>query len=127
MAVEVNAVAVTAPLEAALVAGVVPWQVNATSADASGCEQLVAAPGSGKALVVTRLIIYLGAAITATIGAGKSGTAVEAVVVGPLGGAAGTYDLDCRTRPIVIAANKALTVDTSGAGALCVYVEGYTK
>lgn len=56
-----------------------------------------------------------------------SGAAVEAVVIGPLGGAAGTYVLDVRERPIQITANKSLTIDASGAGTVCVYAEGYTR
>ena len=126
MAVATNSVAVTGPMANHCTA-ITPWQVNATSADASGCELIVAAPGTGYVLVVTRLVIYIGAAITVTIGSGKSGSAVEAVVIGPLGGAAGTYPLDCRARPIVLTTNKSLSFDASGAGAVCIYAEGFTK
>jgi hypothetical protein len=127
MAVTTNAVTVTAPL-GAQISGITPWQVNASSADASGCEEIVATPGAGYALVVTRLVIHVGAAINVTIGAGETGPgSVEAVVVGPLGGAAGTYALDVRARPIQITANKSLTFDASGAGVVCVYAEGYTR
>lgn len=103
------------------------WQVNASSADASGCEEIKAAPGAGYALVVERLVIYIGAAINVTLGEDKNGAAVAAVLIGPLGGAAGTYVLDCRERPILMTANKALVIDASGAGVVCVYAEGFTR
>lgn len=103
------------------------WCVNGSSADASSCEELVAAPGAGYALVVERLVIALGAAITATIGAGESSDNVEEALIGPIGGAAGTYPLDFREYPIVLKVNKSLTVDTSGSGQVCVYAEGYTR
>jgi hypothetical protein len=104
------------------------WAVNASSADASGCEAIVAAPGAGYALVVERLIIYIGAAISVTIGEDEgAGGAVAAALIGPLGGAAGTYVLDCRERPIQMTANKALVFDASGAGVVCIYAEGYTR
>ncbi|MDI9433121.1 MAG: hypothetical protein QM570_15500 [Planctomycetota bacterium] len=125
MAITVTAITTTAPLSATL--GAVPWQVNAATDDASGCETIKAAPGATSKLVVTRLWIYIGGAVTVTIGAGKSSSAVEAVLFGPVGGAAGTYWLDCRERPIELPANKALTVDASDTAYLCVYVEGYTK
>jgi hypothetical protein len=106
---------------------ITPWQINATSADATGCETILASPGTGYHLCISRLIIGIGAAITVTVGAGKSGTAVEGAFLGPVGGAAGTYVMDFRDRPIRLTAAKALTVDASGAGSICVYVEGFTK
>ncbi len=127
MAIVTTSHKTTAPLEAAMIGSITPWQINATSADATGCETILAAPGTGKALVITRLVVYIGDAITVTVGSGKSGAAVEADFIGPLGGAAGTYILDVRERPIILTANKALTVDASGAGSICVYAEGYTK
>ncbi len=103
------------------------WAVNGSSADASACEELVATPGSGYELVVLRIICCIGGAITATIGAGESTDNVETPVWGPFGGAAGTYELDVRDKPIQLTANKSLTVDASGAGTVCVFVEGYTR
>lgn len=126
MAVTTTAVTVTSPY-AANTGGVTPWQVNAYSADASGCEVIVAAPATGSELIVARLVIYIGAAITVTIGSGASVGAVETTVLGPLGGAVGTYVLDCRERPIQLTAAKALTFDASGAGVVCVYAEGWTR
>jgi hypothetical protein len=104
-----------------------PWQVNATSADASGCEEIVAAPGAGYCLVLTRLTIGVGAAITVTVGSGDAAGAVEGDQIGPIGGAAGTYQLDFRDRPVVLTTNKSFTVDASGAGTVCVYAEGFPR
>ncbi len=125
MAITTNAVSVTAAIKD--VYNVTPWQVNASSADASGCEEIVATPGAGYALVVTRLVIYVGGAITVSLGQNDNAGALETTLIGPLGGAAGTYPLDVRDRPIQLAANKALCVDASGAGQICVYAEGYTR
>lgn len=104
------------------------WRKAATSADASGCEEIVAAPGAGYNLVIEKLIIYIGAAITVTVGSGETGPgSVEGDKIGPLGGAAGTYSLDITDDPILLTANKSLTFDASGAGNVCVYAKGYTK
>jgi hypothetical protein len=128
MAITTNTVAVTGPRHAQVGAGVTPWQINASSADASGCEEIKATPGTGYALVVERLVVHIGAAINVTFGEDEgAGGAVAAVLLGPLGGAAGTYVLDCRDRPIQMTANKALVIDASGAGLVCVYAEGYTR
>jgi len=126
MAVATNAISVTGPMEAHL-SGITPWQINATSDDASGCEEIKAAPGAGYALVITRLTIGIGAAITVTVGSGVAGGAVEGDQIGPIGGAAGTYQLDVRERPVQLTENKPLTVDASGAGTVCVYAEGFTR
>lgn len=126
MAVTVTTINVTGPRSAQLTA--VPWQAAATSADASGCEEIKATPGSGYQLCIERLFIYIGAAITVTVGSGETGPgSVEGDKIGPLGGAAGTYVLDCRDRPIALTANKSLTFDASGAGTVCIYAEGFTK
>lgn len=126
MAVTTNAVTVTGR-RSDHVDAITPWQVNASSADASGCEEIVATPGAGYALVIERMMIYIGDAITVTIGEDENAGAVAAKLIGPLGGAAGTYVLDCRDRPIQMTANKALVFDASGAGTVCIYAEGYTR
>jgi len=105
------------------------WTVNATSADASSCEEIKAAPGAGKYLVVHWITVICDANITVTIGSGESGNNVEAVLMGPLPYAAGTGN-DTNVvfhPPIRLPANKSLTVDASGAGNVCVIVNGETK
>jgi len=126
MAVATNAISVTAAKWNHL-GGITPWQINASSADASGCEEIVAAPGAGYHLCITRLTIGIGAAITVTVGSGEAASTVEGDKIGPIGGAAGTYTLDFRDAPVILTANKSLTFDASGAGTVCVYAEGFTR
>jgi len=133
MAVTTNAVTVTgsrAAIEANPNQSITKWQINAASGDASGCEEIVAAPGAGKCLCVERLIIGIGAAITVTVGSGETGPgSVEGDKLGPIGGAGGTYVIEFGggAKAMQLTANKALTFDASGAGAVCVYAEGYTR
>jgi len=105
------------------------WTVNATSADASSCEQVKAAPGAGKYLVLRRVSIATDANITVTIGSGESGNGVEAVLIGPVPYAAGTGNwTDVVLHPAIkLPANKSLTVDASGAGNVWVLAQGETK
>lgn len=63
------AIAITTPSP-----GKAGFILNATSADASGCEELKAAPAVGSSIIVDHLTINNGAnAISITIGAGKTG------------------------------------------------------
>jgi hypothetical protein len=126
MAITTNALTATTPVDQDFRATSV-WQINASSADASSCEEIKASPGVGYSLVVKRVIVYVGAAITVTLGENEAANDVAAVLIGPLGGAVGLCVMDFTTSPIVMTANKALTIDSSGAGQVCVYVEGYTK
>ena len=93
------------------------WIINATSADASGCEQLKAAPAAGLSIIVDHLTINNGAnAINIIIGAGKNGAAVTAALIGPVAMAANTsLQWDFPTGMVLTAAT-ALTVDASGPG-----------
>ena len=127
MAITTNAISVTGPFGAHLATLPTPWHINATSDDASGCEEIKAAPGAGYQLCVTRLTIGVGAAITVTVGSGVAAGAVEGDQIGPIGGAAGTYQLDFCQHPVALTENKSLTVDASGAGTVCVYAEGFTR
>lgn len=70
MAITTNAVSVTSAKRQQL--NITPWQVNATSADATGCEEVRAAPGAGNALCVAKIIATVGAAITLTVGSGET-------------------------------------------------------
>lgn len=126
MAITTNAVSVTAA-KRHRVDAITPWQVNAGTADASGCEEIKAMPGAGYHLCVSRLIVILGAAITVTFGEDELAGAVAVALLGPLGGAAGCYVIDCRQAPIEMTANTALVIDSSGAGQVCVYAEGFTR
>lgn len=99
---------------------------NGVSADASGCEELVAAV-AGKSHYIEGIIISTGAAISVTIGAGETGGAVTASILGPIAFSADSTLYWKFARPIKVAAATAIVVDTSGAGAVTVFVEGYTE
>jgi len=99
--------------------------LNATSADASGCEELKAAPAAGTSIHVDHLTINNGAnAISITIGEGETGGAVTTALIGPVAMAANTsiqFDFPTGMR---LSAATALTVDSSGAGAICIFARG---
>lgn len=102
--------------------------INGVTADASGCEELNAAPGSGKAIYIKHLTINNGAnAISITVGEGETTGAVTAALIGAIAFAANT-SLQWDFCPAMkLTDNTALTVDASGAGAICVFVEGYVE
>lgn len=114
------AIAVTTPSP-----GKVGFIINATSADASGCEELKAAPAAGVSLYVDHITINNGAnAISITIGAGKTGAGVTTALIGPVAMAANTsLQWDFRYG-LKLAAATALTVDASGAGEICIFAQG---
>ncbi|MGD8499099.1 MAG: hypothetical protein PVJ86_00535 [Phycisphaerales bacterium] len=127
MAVSTNAIRLTAPHQKVVSRSVTRWAVNASSADASACEEIKASPGSGNKLVVERLVVGIGAAITVTIGSGEANGAVGGDKIGPLGGAAGTYLLDFGPDDAYeLIAAKSLTFDASGAGTVAIAAIGYT-
>jgi hypothetical protein len=103
------------------------WIINATSADASGCETMKAAV-SGKSIVVDHLTVSTGAAITVTIGMDESGGSVETALIGPVSMAANSsMQWDFSGWPCFgmrLTADKALTIDASGAGAVTVFARG---
>ena len=109
--------------------GIFGFIVNATSADASGCEELKAAV-AGKSIIVDHLTINSGAAITITIGAGETGGAVTTALIGPISFAANQslqWDFfSSRLTPggMVLPIATALTVDASGAGDICIFAWG---
>ena len=119
------AVTVTSPQ--ALKSG---WIKNATSADASGCEVILAAPAAGTSIVVEHVVISSDSAISVTLGEGESTSAVEAALIGPVTFAAGQtieFPFTSRAGGMVLTAAKALTVDASGAGNICVWAQGTYK
>jgi hypothetical protein len=102
--------------------------LNATSADLSGCEELQAAPGAGLSIILEHITISSGAAITVTIGQGKTGAGVTKALLGPISFAAGqTIQWDFPRDTIgglALDAATALTVDASGAGDVCIFAWG---
>ena len=115
------AIAVTTPSPAT--AGFV---VNATSADASGCEELKAAPAAGISIILDHLTINNGAsAISITIGQGVAAGGVETALIGPIAMAENTsIQWNFGPRGMKLTAAKSLTVDASGAGAICIFARG---
>jgi len=98
--------------------------LNATSADASGCEELKAAV-AGKSIIIDHLTINSGAAITITIGEGETGGAVTTTLIGPVSFAQNaSMQWDFRNGGMKLTAATALTVDASGAGNICIFAHG---
>lgn len=105
------------------------FAVNATSTDVSGTEELVAAPGEGKYIHVTRIVVITASAITVTIGAGETGGAVSAVLLGPsIAFTAAIVPWVTEFNPaVLLAENTALVVDADGSGAVNIFVQGYIQ
>lgn len=99
---------------------------NGVSADASACEILKAAPGAGKSILVHHLTINNGAnALSHTIGEGEAvaGT-LDTNLIGPIAMPANSSIQWDFYPPMKLTANTLLAIDSSGAGAVCVFVEG---
>lgn len=97
--------------------------VNAQTADLSGCEELFAAPSSGR-IVVDKIVINGGASITVNVGEGETTGAVTTTRLGPFNMIEGSsVSLDF-PGGLYLSATTALTADSSGAGAVCFVVVG---
>jgi hypothetical protein len=104
------------------------WIINATSTDFSGCEELKAAE-TGKSHYITGFTVTTASAINISIGAGKSGSALAATLIGPLyftTGGPGVVNVDF-PEPVKIDISTAIDVDASGSGSSCVIIKGFTK
>jgi len=102
-----------------------PFSANGFSAAWSGTEQLVAA-ATGKTHYITYLGIWCAAADSYTIGAGETGGAVTAVLLGPFGMANATFlemNLDV---PISVGSAVAIVADSAGSGDATIVVAGFT-
>lgn len=98
--------------------------VNGVSSDASGCEVLKAGV-TGKSILITRLTINNGAsALSHTIGEGETTGAPDTVLIGPIAMAANTSLQFDFYPPMRLTAGEELVIDSSGAGAVCVVVQG---
>jgi hypothetical protein len=100
--------------------------LNATSADASGCEELKAAPAAGTSIYIDHLTINNGAGVQSiTIGEGETGGAVTTALIGPVAMAVNTsLQFDFLRGGMVLTAATSLTVDSSSNTALSVFVQG---
>lgn len=100
--------------------------LNATSANASGCEELKAAPATGLSIYVDHLTISSDAAITVSIGEGESvpGTP-DTVLLGPVPFAVNQcIQWNFLNGGMKLTAAKSLVVDASGAGNINVFASG---
>ena len=84
------------------------WIANANSADLSGTEIVKAAPASGTNLLLERLVISSGGAITVTIGEGETSGAVTTIIWGPVHMAANSQIEKIFNRPVKLTAATAL-------------------
>ena len=98
---------------------------NGTSADASGCEELVAAV-TGKKIKVRHVTFnnLTAGALSFTLGAGETAGEVTAALIGPVSvGANASIQWDFN--PLMeLPAATALVIDLSGAGAISVFAQG---
>ena len=119
------AIAVTSPQPAG--SGFI---LNATSADASGGEEILAAPAAGVSIVVEHLVISGDAAESVTIGEGITGAAVTTALIGPVTFAAGqtiAWPFIGRAQGMVLTAATNLSCDAGGAANICIWVQGHYK
>jgi hypothetical protein len=102
--------------------------INGVSADASGCEELKAAPATGKSIYIKHLTINNGAnALSHTIGEGETTGAVTTALIGPIAMPANSSIQWNFNPPMKLTAETSLVIDSSGAGAVCVFAEGYVE
>lgn len=115
------AIAITTPTP-----GKFGFIINATSADVSACEELKAAPGVGKQIIVDHITITNGAAGTqnVTIGQGVAAGGVETALIGPMAMAINTSIQWTFPSGMWLAANKSLTIDSDDTHNLAVFAWG---
>lgn len=99
------------------------WRINAASNDIRTCEILVDAPGAGSNIYLESISAIFSDDIVVTIGTGESNSRVETPVLGPF---STSFDFDFSDNPVKLAANKALTADSSLKGLVCIVAKGYT-
>jgi len=101
------------------------WIINATSADASGTEELKAAV-AGKQIIVDHVTINNGAgAQSITIGEGESGPgSVTTALIGPVAMAANTSLQFDFPSGMALSAATSLTIDSTSNTALAVFAWG---
>jgi len=101
------------------------WTFTGTDSDASTAIDIVAAPGAGKALYITGVILEtaLDADAFPQLQDGD-GT----LLFGPwISGTVGAHIINWKfDNPLKLVSNKALAVKAAAAGSVYVYVEGFT-
>ena len=104
------------------------WAVNAHTDDGSGSEEIQAAPGAGKNILLKEINITTGGADVVFLDSYESAGATAKRILGPLHIAAGTLSyVDKFISPIRITANENLEINTSGSTAVNIYASGEIK
>lgn len=96
---------------------------NGYSADWSGCETIVAAV-TNQSIYIERIYISAQDIALFTFGAGETGGAVTATILGPVVSNSGEMVF---TRPLKVTASTALVVDADSAIAATIIVQGFIK
>ena len=101
------------------------WTFTGTDSDASTAIAIVAAPGTGKALYITGVIIQtaLDADAFPRLQDGDATLLFGPWISGTVGANLISWKFD---QPLKVTANKALAVKCAAAGSVYVYVEGFT-
>jgi hypothetical protein len=103
------------------------------SANASACEEIVPAPGTGKFIILQHVTISNGpdGVQSITIGAGEAANDCEAIILGPFSMGVSTqiqfnfYDAyGAYGGGICLPVNKSLTVDSDDTHGLTIFVQG---
>jgi len=103
------------------------WVTNAYNADWSGCE-IAKALVAGKSHYIESITINCASAITVTVGAGETASAVTTTILGPIVFTAnGNQFTHTFTRPVKVASATDITADAFGAGATCIIISGFTQ
>jgi len=106
-----------------------PFYYSLYNADVSGCEDLIAA-SSGKCHYIRKIILYAQSVtdVTFTIGSAETDGAVTTIYLGPipLSDTGSSFEIDFGSKAMVCASGTALTIDSSAACPVFVYLEGVT-
>lgn len=95
--------------------------------DASGCEEILAAPATGVSLYLKKIMVSSVVAKTVDIGAGETGGAVTSAILPTIPLVANSSFTHEFVKPIKLAAATSLTIDASAGDSLTVIAEGETK
>ncbi len=96
------------------------WIYNGNSADASGGETLIAAPGAGKNFEIRQVTISSDSAISVTL------LSAATILLGPVTFAAGQCIKWRFDDAMVTGTNEALNCDAGGAGNINIFCSGRT-
>ena len=101
----------------------IPFATNGVEADATTAKEIVVAPGSGKNLYITRIVLQCEtAAVDPQI---QDNASSPAVLFGPIyTTTAGSPVVISFPRPMKVAANKAIDLKAAGSGSVFVFIEG---